>query len=158
MGLAEAVTFVCLYVLACVAFLPISPLTLGAGVLFGVWKGFALVWCGATLGSCASFLLGRYLLREWVEKRAERWPLFGAIRRAVTRQGWKVVFLTRLAPVFPFTFLNYGYGLTRISLGSSRSRRSWGWRPARSSSSTSARRRARRTRRERSRGRRDSGR
>ncbi len=30
--------------------------------------------------------------------------------------GWKIVGLTRLSPVFPFTLLNYAFGLTRVSL------------------------------------------
>lgn len=117
MTFTEPVTFVCAYVLACVAFLPVSPLTLGAGALFGTAKGFLLVWTGATLGSCASFLIGRHALRFFIEKRIARHPLWAAIDAAVSAQGWRVVFLTRLTPLFPFTLLNYAYGLTRVSLG-----------------------------------------
>jgi uncharacterized membrane protein YdjX (TVP38/TMEM64 family) len=34
----------------------------------------------------------------------------------VADEGWKIVFLTRLSPVFPFTLLNYAFGLTRVKL------------------------------------------
>ncbi len=34
--------------------------------------------------------------------------------RAVAQQGWKVVALTRLSPVFPFNVQNYFYGLTAV--------------------------------------------
>ena len=114
MGAAGRVLFVILYAAACVFFLPVSPLTLGAGALFGILPGFLLVWTGAALGSCASFLIGRHWLRSWVEKRLARYPMFIAIDAAVSRQGWRVVFLTRLTPLFPFNTLNYGYGLTRV--------------------------------------------
>lgn len=110
-------TFVGLYVLACVAFLPGSVLTLGAGAAFGLWKGFLLVSVGSTLGACAAFLTGRYLLRDWVSRRLEKFPAFAAVAAAVGQEGGKVVFLTRLSPVLPFNLLNYGYGLTTVELG-----------------------------------------
>lgn len=109
--------FVGLYVLACVAFLPGSVLTLGAGAAFGLWKGFLLVSAGSTVGACASFLVGRYLLRDWVARRLSAVPAFAAVAGAVGQEGWKVVILTRLSPVLPFNLLNYGYGLTSVGLG-----------------------------------------
>ena len=109
--------FVALYVAGCVAFIPGSALTLGAGAAFGLWKGFVLVSIASTLGACAAMLVGRYFLRDWVSRKLERFPVFGAVRRAVAAEGWKVVGLTRLSPVLPFTLLNYAYGLTDVPLG-----------------------------------------
>jgi uncharacterized membrane protein YdjX (TVP38/TMEM64 family) len=116
-GPAGQAAFVGLYVLACVAFLPGSVLTLGAGAAFGLWKGFVLVSIGSTVGAWASFLVGRYLLRDWVSRRLEKVPAFAAVAEAVGQEGWKVVLLTRLSPVLPFNLLNYGYGLTTVGLG-----------------------------------------
>ncbi len=115
MGPAGHFLFVLLYAASCIAFLPVSALTFGAGAVYGVGAGFTLVWLGATLGACLSFLIGRHWLRSWVEKRLARYPLFVAIDAAVSKQGRKVVFLTRLTPLFPFSTLNYAYGLTRVS-------------------------------------------
>ncbi len=109
--------FIGLYVLACVAFLPGSVLTLGAGAAFGLGKGFVLVSIGSTVGAAASFIVGRYFLRDWVSKRLKKVPAFEAVAGAVGQEGWKVVFLTRLSPVLPFNLLNYGYGLTTVGLG-----------------------------------------
>jgi uncharacterized membrane protein YdjX (TVP38/TMEM64 family) len=110
------VTFVLLYVAVTVFLLPAVILTLGAGALFGVAQGFLLVSAGATLGATAAFLLGRYLTRDWVAKRVVGSPKLKAIDEAVVREGWKIVLLTRLSPVFPFVLLNYVFGLTRVSL------------------------------------------
>jgi len=108
--------FLILYVLACVCFIPGSVLTLGAGALFGVIKGTIMVSISATLGATAAFLVGRYLARDWVARKIEKNPKFGAIDKAVAEDGWKIVLLTRLSPVFPFNLLNYAFGLTRIRL------------------------------------------
>ncbi|MBU6430416.1 MAG: VTT domain-containing protein, partial [Cyanobacteria bacterium REEB65] len=35
---------------------------------------------------------------------------------AVAAEGWKIVLLTRLSPVFPFNLLNYAFGITEVSL------------------------------------------
>src|SRR5205823_5071389 len=71
---------------------------------------------GATLGATAAFLVGRYLARDWVSKKISANAKFAAIDKAVADQGWKIVGLTRLSPIFPFTLLNYGFGVTRVSL------------------------------------------
>lgn len=102
------------YVLACVLFLPGSVITLGAGLLFGVLVGTITVSIGSTLGACAAFLVGRTVARDWVSGRVAKNEKFSAIDNAVGEQGLKIVLLTRLSPVFPFNFLNYAYGLTKI--------------------------------------------
>jgi uncharacterized membrane protein YdjX (TVP38/TMEM64 family) len=110
------VMFILLYILACVLFVPGSVLTLAAGALFGVAWGSVYTSIGATLGATAAFLVGRYAARDWVAKRIEGDAKFQAIDEAVGREGWKIVCLTRLSPVFPFSLLNYAFGLTRVSL------------------------------------------
>jgi uncharacterized membrane protein YdjX (TVP38/TMEM64 family) len=108
--------FIAIYILACVLFLPGSVLTLGAGVLFGLFAGSVIVSIASTLGATAAFIVGRYFARDWVAKKIEGNPGFKAIDDAVAKEGWKIVGLTRLSPVFPFNLLNYAYGLTKVSL------------------------------------------
>ena len=115
-GALGAAIFVLAYVLACVLFLPGSLLTLGAGAVFGVAWGFPLVSLASTLGATVSFLVGRFAARDWVAARAAGNPKFGAIDAAVGREGWKIVGLLRLSPVFPFNLLNYALGVTRVRL------------------------------------------
>ncbi|WP_289501437.1 TVP38/TMEM64 family protein [Gloeocapsopsis sp. IPPAS B-1203] len=116
LGTVGAIAFILLYIVATVAFLPGSILTLGAGVVFGVFLGSFYVFIGATLGATAAFLVGRYLARGWVANKIEGNKKFRAIDQAVGREGLKIVLLTRLSPIFPFNLLNYTYGVTGVSL------------------------------------------
>jgi uncharacterized membrane protein YdjX (TVP38/TMEM64 family) len=116
LGLWGPVVFIAAYALACVAFVPASLLTLGAGALFGVLHGTIFVLIGATLGALGAFLIARYLARDWVMQRVSRDPRFAAIDRAIAEQGRKVVFLLRLSPVIPFNVLNYALGLTKVRI------------------------------------------
>ncbi len=113
-GWMGGILFVLLYGVACVGLVPGSLLTLGAGGVFGPWWGTVWVSIGATTGAMLSFLVGRFLAREWVARRIEKNPRFAAIDAAVGREGWRVVLLLRLSPVVPFNLLNYALGLTRV--------------------------------------------
>lgn len=115
-GAAGMAVFVLAYVVSCVLMLPGLVLTLGAGLVYGVAVGVPLAWTGATVGSVAAFLLGRTAARGWVAARVAGNPRFAAIDRAVAREGRKIVFLTRLSPIFPFNLLNYAYGITGVGL------------------------------------------
>lgn len=110
------VLFAILYIIATVSLLPGFVLTLGAGALFGVVWGSILVSLSSISGASLAFLIGRYLARDWAEKKIRGNQKFEAIDRAVAREGWKIVGLTRLSPIFPFNLLNYAFGLTQIRL------------------------------------------
>jgi uncharacterized membrane protein YdjX (TVP38/TMEM64 family) len=102
------------YILACVLFLPGSVLTLGAGFIFRVFVGTITVSIGSTLGACAAFLVGRTIARDWISHKIAANQKFAAIDTAVAEQGFKIVLLTRLSPIFPFNMLNYAFGLTKV--------------------------------------------
>jgi uncharacterized membrane protein YdjX (TVP38/TMEM64 family) len=113
------VILVAVYVLAAVLLFPASILTLGIGALYGrepggVVKGFIAVSLGSVLGAAAAFFVGRKLARGWVEQKVAGNPRFRALDQAVGDAGFKIVLLTRLSPVFPYTLLNYVFGLTRV--------------------------------------------
>jgi uncharacterized membrane protein YdjX (TVP38/TMEM64 family) len=108
--------FIVFYVMACVLVLPGSLLTLAAGFLFGLGYGFAIVSLASTLGATCAFLVGRFLARDWVAAKLQGLPKFAALDTAVGEQGAVVVLLTRLSPIFPFSLLNYGLGLTQVKL------------------------------------------
>ena len=113
-GFWAPLTFAITYCLAATLFIPASALSLSAGVLFGVWIGTAAVWTGAVGCIALSFLIARYGLRARIEALASSYPRFAAVDRAIGEQGWKIVALTRLSPVFPFTLQNYLFGVSAI--------------------------------------------
>jgi uncharacterized membrane protein YdjX (TVP38/TMEM64 family) len=114
LGVWGPVVFILGYAVATVAFIPGSLLTLAAGAIFGLARGTLYTILGATLGASASFLIARYVARNAIERRIAGNAKFAAIDRAVGREGFKIVALLRLSPVFPFNLLNYSLGLTRV--------------------------------------------
>ncbi|MFQ5914954.1 MAG: TVP38/TMEM64 family protein [Nitrospinota bacterium] len=102
------------YTPASVFYVPGWILTVGSGFVFGVLLGTATVSVGSVIGASAAFLLGRTLARDWVEKRVISNSRFRAIDRAVEKNGFKIVLLTRLSPIFPFNLLNYAFGITNV--------------------------------------------
>ncbi|MFW5741688.1 MAG: TVP38/TMEM64 family protein [Spirochaetota bacterium] len=115
-GAAGVLMFAAVYITATVLFVPGSILTLGAGFIYGVVWGSVYVSVASTLGATAAFIVGRYFARDWIAAKVSGNKRFAAIDDAVGGEGWKIVGLTRLSPVFPFNLLNYAYGLTKVSL------------------------------------------
>jgi len=115
MGFWGPVVLAAVYVVATVLFVPGSILTLGCGFLWGVPIGIVTISIGSTLGAAAAFLLGRTLLRDVIAAKVAQNQKFAAIDAAVGEQGFKIVLLTRLSPIFPFNLLNYAFGVTKVS-------------------------------------------
>jgi len=115
LGVWGPAVFIVGYALSVVAFAPGALLTLAGGAIFGLVEGSVVVFIAATIGSALAFLVARYLARGAVEQRIAGNERFAAVDRAVGREGLKIVFLLRLSPAFPFSFLNYALGLTSVS-------------------------------------------
>ena len=120
---AGTFAFMLVYFLATIAFVPGSILTLGSGFVFGkavgLGPGVALatgaVFVGASLGAIVSFLLGRYLLKDWVSnKLVEKYPIIKALDKAFQENGFRIFVLLRLSPIIPFNAINYIAGATSI--------------------------------------------
>jgi uncharacterized membrane protein YdjX (TVP38/TMEM64 family) len=93
---------------------PGSLLTIGAGAIFGIVGGTIVVLIGATLTASIAFILARTVLRHRIERITAKNPKFRAVDKAIANEGTKIVLLVRLAAVFPFTIVNYAFGLTGI--------------------------------------------
>lgn len=114
-GIAWAV-YILAYLSAAVLLVPGSLFTLAAGFLFGLPLGVALASAGSVLGATAAFVSGRFFARAWVAERIAKLPKFRALDAAAEQDGFAIVLLARLSPLFPFNLLNYGFGITGVRL------------------------------------------
>lgn len=114
MGVLGYVLYVLVYMLCCVLLIPAFALTVGAGAIFGFVTGSIIVLAGATLGASLAFVLARTVLRHRVEQFVERHPKIAAVDKAIGREGVKLMLLCRISGFPPFTWVNYGFGLTGV--------------------------------------------
>jgi pyruvate/2-oxoglutarate dehydrogenase complex dihydrolipoamide dehydrogenase (E3) component/uncharacterized membrane protein YdjX (TVP38/TMEM64 family) len=114
LGPLGPIVFVFAYGVLTVLLFPASFVTLGAGTIFGLKMGFVVAVAGANLGALCSFLLARTFLREKVIGWTASHPRFRFLDQAIGKQGFKIVLLCRLSPIFPFILLNYFLGLTAV--------------------------------------------
>ena len=114
MGTLGYLYFGAAYTLAEILAIPAIPLTASAGYLFGVRDGTIVVLLSASIAAAVSFIIGRTFLRQYVVKALENYPEFKRIDRAIGEEGFKLMLLLRISPIFPFALSNYFYGATRI--------------------------------------------
>lgn len=111
-----AVLFVLVYVAVTGLSLPGAViLTLAGGFLFGAVLGTLFVNLGATTGATLAFLVSRYLLRDWVERRFGKW--LGPVQQGFAQNAFSYLMTLRLIPLFPFFVVNLVSGLTRMNIG-----------------------------------------
>ena len=113
LGPLAPMAFILLYAVTPALFLPGLPMTIAGGVLFGPLWGVVYSIAGATAGASLSFLVSRYIARDWVAAKLNG-PRWKQLDESVAKNGWKIVAFTRLVPLFPFNLLNYAFGLTPI--------------------------------------------
>jgi uncharacterized membrane protein YdjX (TVP38/TMEM64 family) len=114
LGAWAPTVFILIWIVACVLLLPGLPISLVGGLVFGALWGSVWTTVGANLGAASAFLIGRYAARGMVEGWIERNKSLKKIDEGVKQQGWRMLMITRLVPLFPFNIQNYVYGLTDI--------------------------------------------
>jgi uncharacterized membrane protein YdjX (TVP38/TMEM64 family) len=117
LGIWAPVVFAVIWIAACVFMLPGLPIAIAGGLVFGALWGTVWSTVGANLGASLAFLIGRYAARDMVSGWIEKNSALRKIDEGVKQQGWRMLMITRLVPIFPFNIQNYVYGLTKISWG-----------------------------------------
>jgi uncharacterized membrane protein YdjX (TVP38/TMEM64 family) len=100
----------------CAFGLPASIPSLAAAATFGFSRAVMIAYFGANLGALIGFLISRHLARDWFTEIVGKRIALAQINRAVAERGWRIVMITRLPPISPFSIVNYAYGLTHVSL------------------------------------------
>lgn len=106
--------FIAAYVIGSIALVPGAALTLLGGAVFGLAAGVPVAFAGAVLGSSAAFALARTVARDRVARWLSKDARAAAVAEAVASEGFRVVLLLRLSPVFPYTVLNYALGASPV--------------------------------------------
>jgi len=105
--------FFALYVAVTALSLPgATLLTLIAGAIFGLLRGAVIVSFASSIGATLAFLISRFLLRDWVQRRFGR-QLQG-LNEGIEKEGAFYLFTLRLIPVVPFFVINLAMGLTPL--------------------------------------------
>lgn len=113
-GAWSAVCYPLLFAFCNILLLPGGSLSVGSGFFFGLWWGFLIVLVGNTIAAAIAFALSRWVGRRWLSGKLSQSSTLRVLEPAVKREGWKIIFLSQLHPLFPTSLLNYVYGLTRI--------------------------------------------
>jgi uncharacterized membrane protein YdjX (TVP38/TMEM64 family) len=93
-------------------FFPSGLLFIVAGLAFGPWFGTLYAVVGGAVAAVVTFLLARSLGREFVQAR-----LPARLQRLQeTELGAGLIFVLMLVPIVPMSAVNYGAGLSRVSL------------------------------------------
>ena len=115
LGVWGPVAFFLIYLGAVIATIPGTIFGVIAGGLFGSVIGVILISVSSTVGASICFLIARYFARDAVAHWLTKNKTMKRLDELTENQGMMIVGLTRLIPLFPFTLLNYGFGLTKVS-------------------------------------------
>jgi uncharacterized membrane protein YdjX (TVP38/TMEM64 family) len=107
-------SFVCIYILIVLLILPASWLSLLSGFLYGSYLGSIIVFISASIGASVAFFLSKSFFAKKLKNLLSRYPKLSVIEKVIEKGGLKLIFLARLSPIFPFSILNYFYGLNNV--------------------------------------------
>jgi len=108
------IAFSFIYILIVLLILPASWLSLLSGFLYGSYIGSIIVFVSAFIGASIAFFISKSFFAKKLKKFFNRYPKLSVLEKVVKRGGLKLIFLARLSPLFPFSILNYFYGLNNI--------------------------------------------
>jgi len=109
------VSFIFFYIISVLLIIPASWLSLLAGFLYGPYFGSIVVFLSAFIGASISFFLAKEYFVNKIVTIISRFPKIKLLEKIINKGGLKLIILTRLSPVFPFSILNYFYGLNKVS-------------------------------------------
>lgn len=114
LGSYAFIGFFMLYCFTILLFLPIEPIVLASGAIFGFYYGFLITLFCAVVSAALAFTISRYLGFSWLPCSKNK--LLVQWLKQLNSLGWKSLAVARLTPFLPCSLVNYGYGLTNMRL------------------------------------------
>lgn len=109
----SVITYIIIYILFIVLMLPITLLfNIASGYFFGVIPGTLYSVIGCVIGSLASFLIFRYILRDWATKRYHKKLMH--VEEEFDKHGAGYILSLQLFPITPFAIINTIAGLSHL--------------------------------------------
>jgi len=114
-GAWGVLAYIVIYTMFVALGLPNLPFQLAAGVIYGPFLAFLMMYIGVNVGASIAFVLSRFLGRKSIEE-------FGGMRlkklndriNADRKGGFRLLLILRLIPLLPFNAINYAAGISRI--------------------------------------------
>ena len=104
--------FILGYGVATMLAVPGTLLSFSGAILFGTALGTVMNVLGATLGETLAFFAAKFLGRDFVQGFLE--GRLDRFQSMVEKNGFTVMLLLRLVPIFPFVVVNYAAGLSKM--------------------------------------------
>ncbi|WP_141664383.1 TVP38/TMEM64 family protein [Romboutsia hominis] len=111
-GVLAPLIYIVMFSLVPLTFFPDSVLAISAGLIFGFSKGYIYTTIGALIGASIAFFIARYLGTEIIKRKSS--DKLEKIERLIEKNGFYIIFLLRLIPLFPFDVISYGAGITNV--------------------------------------------
>ncbi len=116
LGMTAYILYILIYIVVALFMLPASVTTIVGGIVFGPIIGGLLALIGSTIGATCSFIVAKYIARDFIVTKFKDNPIFDKIESGVKENGTNFLILTRLVPIFPYNLQNYAYGLTNMGV------------------------------------------
>lgn len=111
-GSLGPIVYVVLLTLLPLLLFPDSLIVIAGGMAFGLGWGTVLTSIGSLLGGMISFYISRYVGKDFVQKYAKDISAFKGKNNKVN--GFFLILILRLIPMFPFKVVSYSAGLTNV--------------------------------------------
>jgi uncharacterized membrane protein YdjX (TVP38/TMEM64 family) len=105
--------FILIQLILSILALPCSPLTVLAGVIWGLEIGLCLSITSTLTSSITTFLLGKYILKNLIKDR-DVFNFWHKIKQIITKHDWKSSLVAHCNPFFPGSSLGYLFGAAEI--------------------------------------------
>lgn len=96
--------------------LPILPVQILAGALFGTAMGIFVAYVGTGIAMGLSLAMGRYALRGPVSRWIARYPTTRAIDAALVAEGWRAIVLIRFSNMVPAHIVNWALAVSAMPM------------------------------------------